>query len=185
MQCDDASQLDAAAGSPAHRPSSAMRRNTLALLGTFAGAMAIAFAMPAFAHEYRVRELAIDHPWTRATPPSARTAAGYMTLINNGSVDDRLVGVRTSAAKTAELHRSEEKDGVMQMRRQDNGIPIRAGSSVELAPGGYHIMMTDLSAPFVRGKDVPLTLIFEKAGEVAVELRVEAPTGGQMHGPGH
>jgi periplasmic copper chaperone A len=155
------------------------------LSGLFAAAMVVVFASEAFAHEYRVRDLAIDHPWTRSTPPTAKTAAGYMTLTNNDSVDDRLIAVRTPAAKTAELHRSEQKDGVMQMRRQENGIPIPAGSSVELAPGGYHIMMTDLSAPFVRGKDVPLTLVFEKAGEVAVELRVEAPTGGQMHGPGH
>jgi periplasmic copper chaperone A len=155
------------------------------LSGSFAAAMAIGFATEAFAQEYRIRDLTIDHSWTRSTPPAAKTAAGYMTVTNNGSVDDRLIGVRTPAAKTAELHRSEQKDGVMQMRRQENGVPIPAGSTVELAPGGYHIMMTDLSAPFVRGKDVPLTLVFEKAGEVAVELRVEAPTGGQMHGPGH
>lgn len=148
---------------------------------------AAAFA-PALAHDYSIGEIAIGHPWTRATPPGAPTAAGYLTLRNAGSTADRLAGGSSPAAARLEIHMMEVKDGVMTMRPVEGGLEVPAGGSVELKPGGLHLMFISPSAPFKEGERVTATLEFEKAGKVEVEF-VVAPIGSPApaHGsaPGH
>src|SRR5678815_5218066 len=113
----------------------------------------------------------IEDPWTRATPPGAKVAAGYMRIISGAA--DRLIGASSPAAARVELHLTEKKGDVLRMREvKAYDIPPRGG--FELSPGGTHLMLVDIKAPFREGALIPLTLRFEKAGEVKVELQVRA-----------
>ena len=135
---------------------------------------AVAATTAAIAHDYQVADIHIGHPWARATPPQAKVAGAYLSIDNNGQSPDRLLGGSTPAARVVEIHSSEITDGVMRMRQVTDGLAIPAGESVALAPGGYHLMLVDPVEPLQAGDRIPLTLEFETAGSVAVELAVEA-----------
>lgn len=128
----------------------------------------------ASAHDFRVGDLQIEHPWTRAVAARAPTAAGYMTIRNAGSVADRLVGAETPRTNSVELHEMSVTDGIMRMRPIPGGIAIPPGQEVRLAPGGLHLMLIGPQGGFAQEARVPLTLIFERARRVEVELAVEA-----------
>lgn len=146
-----------------------VRRNILAF-----AAVSIPLISVARAHDFRAGDLRIDHPWTRAVPPRAPTAAGYLVVRNTGAVADRLVAVETLAAHAGEIHEMTTIDNVARMRPVEGGIVIPAGSEVRLVPNGLHLMLVGPNAEaFVRGARVPLTLVFERAGHVEVELAVE------------
>jgi copper(I)-binding protein len=131
-------------------------------------------ATPALAHSVTVGSLTITDLWTRATPPGAPTAAGYLTITNKGSEADTLVSATSPDAQHGELHHMAMKDGVMTMNAVDGGIPIPAGGSVKLAPDGFHIMFVTLSAPLKEGGKLPVTLTFAKAGSVTTFLHILA-----------
>jgi copper(I)-binding protein len=137
-------------------------------------ALTAAAATTASAHDYQLADIHIGHPWARATPPQARVAGAYLSIENNGEKPDRLVGGSTPAAGAVELHSSEITDGVMRMRQLPDGLDIPAGETATLAPGGYHFMLIDPVEPLQDGARVPLTLVFETAGAIEVELAVEA-----------
>lgn len=143
----------------------------LALLFVMTGALA--------AHEYKLGELELAHPWSRETPHGAKVAAGYLKVINHGSDADRLVSVSGEIAGRAEIHEmAVDDDGVMTMRPVE-GLDIPAGGEVELKPGGYHIMFLDLREAKKQGERFAGALTFEKAGTVEVEFAVDAMGGGQ------
>ncbi len=128
-------------------------------------------------------DLVISQAWTRATPGGAKVGGGYLTIENKGATADRLIGGATPAAARFEIHEMSMSDGVMKMHPVAGGLTIAPGKTVKLAPGGYHLMMIDLKQPFKQGETVPVTLRFEKAGEVAISLNVQgigagAPGGG-------
>ncbi|BDA85975.1 hypothetical protein Sa4125_35170 [Aureimonas sp. SA4125] len=155
----------------ATRPHSVLR--ALLLAGAVLGAIPLAGPVPAaIAHEYTLGTLTIDHPWSRATPPSAKTGAGYMVLTNAGSEDDRLIGLSTPAAARTEVHEMSVTDGIMKMNAVEGGLVVPAGGSVALEPGGYHVMLMGLAKPLAEGDKVPLTLTFERGGQVNVVLNV-------------
>lgn len=159
-------------------------RRAAAALFLLASPAAIA---PAAAHDYKLGDLRIGHPWTRATAPTARVGAGYMTIANGGAAPDRLVAASTAAAGRVEVHEMRMDGGVMRMRELAGGLDVPMRGEVALRPGGYHLMLLDLRAPLKEGTMVPVTLVFERAGRVEVELKVE-PAGGPAtghHGPGH
>ena len=118
--------------------------------------------------------LTLSDLWSRATPPGAPTAGGYLTIANSGSEPDRLIAVATRIAGVSGLHRMEVADGVMTMRPVEGGIEIPAGGTVTLAPGGLHIMFMALKEPPTEGGMVPVTFTFEKAGTVEAALHVMA-----------
>ncbi len=122
----------------------------------------------------RADGLVVEAPWSRAVPPLAPVAAGYMTLRNGAAVDDRLVEVRSEAAARVEIHEVRHEDGMARMRPLADGVPVAAGATVEFRPGGYHLMFITPGEQFVAGAQVPATLVFERAGEVAVEFEVRA-----------
>ena len=123
--------------------------------------------------------LKIEDPWTRATPPGAKVGAGYMKITSTAA--DRLVGASSPAAARVELHVTEKNGDVMRMREvKAYDIPARGG--FELSPGGAHLMLVDIKAPFKEGAKIPVTLRFEKAGEVRVELQVRALGAAAHHG---
>lgn len=110
--------------------------------------------------------------WARPTVQGQAGGGGYLT-ITGGNTPDRLVGVSARIAKSVELH-AMEMDGNMMRMRQIDAIPVPAGQTVELKPGGMHVMFVGLTQTLKKGAHFPLTLRFEKAGDVTVEMVVAA-----------
>jgi periplasmic copper chaperone A len=137
------------------------------------GAFFFAFTSIAFAHDYTVGSIHIEHPWSRATPKGANVAGGYLVIENKGTASDRLVGGSSEIAGRLQIHEMKMSGGTMTMRPLEGGIEIVPGQSVKFEPGGYHLMFLDLKAPPVEGKPFKGTLVFEKAGKVDVEFAVE------------
>ncbi len=138
-------------------------------------AVAIALlALPAFAQDYKVGALEITRPWTRATPATAQSGGGFLTIVNKGTTADRLIAARSTASDKVEVHEMRMDGNVMRMRELEKGLEIPAGATVMLKPGGYHIMFMGLKAPFAKDTKVPVTLVFEKAGSLDIVLDVEA-----------
>jgi copper(I)-binding protein len=132
------------------------------------------FGLPAAAHDYTLGSLKIGHPWARATPPSAPSGGGFLTVTNTGTTADRLVSASSPAAGQIQIHEMKMDGAIMRMRELENGVEIPPGATVTLAPGGVHLMMMGLKNPLQAQTRVPLTLVFEKAGKIDVELTVVA-----------
>lgn len=148
---------------------------------------ALLLAAPAGAHhDTTVGAITIGHPWSRAAGANTNGAA-YMTLRNTGREADRLVSASTPIARTVELH-THVRDGDVMRMRPVRDIAVPAGETVRLRPGGLHVMLIDLTRPLNAGETIPLTLRFEKAGEVTIAVPVRpagaAGPGQQGHG-GH
>ena len=121
-------------------------------------------------------QVEIERPWIRATAPGAKVAAGYMTLRNTSGQPDRLVGGATPIAGKLETH-VHIKDGDILRMREVKGYDIPAKGSFELKPGGAHLMLVNLKQPLKEGDKVPVTLRFERAGELKVDFHVEGLAG--------
>jgi len=143
-------------------------RVTLSLL------VALLVATPSFALDYKLGALQITQPWARATPPSAPAGGGFLKITNTGSAPDRLISASSPIAELVQVHEMKMDGSVMRMREVEKGLEIPPGGSVTLAPGGLHLMMMGLKGPLKQGSPVPVTLVFEKAGKIDVELAVEA-----------
>jgi copper(I)-binding protein len=143
----------------------------------------VLFASPAWAQPYKVGSIEIDQSWTRATPSTARTAGGFLTITNKGTTPDRLIAARSGVSDKVEIHEMKMDGTIMRMRELEKGLEIPPGATVVLKPGSYHIMFMELKSPLTKGGKVPVTLIFEKAGSVDVVLQVHelgASQPGQM-----
>ena len=126
-------------------------------------------------------QVEIQEPWSRATPPGAKVAAGYLTIVNKSASDDRLVGASSPAAARVETHVTEKQGDVLRMR-EVKAYEIPAKGSFELKPGGAHLMLVDIKRPFKEGEKVPLVLRFQNGGEVKTELQVRALGATKAHG---
>jgi len=104
----------------------------------------------------------------RATVGSIPSSAGYLTVRNNGTDDDWIVAATSDLARKTELHSMTMDNGVMRMRQVEGGIPVPAGGTVTLAPGGYHIMLIGLKAPLHAGQAYDVTLDFRHAGPMTI-----------------
>jgi len=118
--------------------------------------------------------IVVTQAWSRATPGGSKVAGGYLTIKNTGAALDKLLSASTEVAKKVGIHEMAVNDGVMTMHPVEGGLPIEPGGTVKLAPGGLHLMIVGLSAPLVQGDKVPVTLKFEKAGEIRVSFDVQA-----------
>jgi copper(I)-binding protein len=127
-----------------------------------------------------VAQIKVEEAWIRATPPGAKIAAGYLTIRNSGAAD-RLLSVSSPAAEHVETHISVREGDVMRMREM-KGYDVPAGGTLELKPGGAHLMLVNIKAPMKEGTGVPATLKFQRAGEIKVEFQVRPLTGGEYHG---
>jgi copper(I)-binding protein len=143
-----------------------------------------ALAQGASGATYKLGPLVIEAPWTRATPGGSQVAAGYLKITNTGSEPDRLVGGALPVANAVEVHEMTMTGGVMKMRKLDRGLEIAPGQSVELKPGGYHLMFTGLRGALKQGETIKGTLSFAKAGSIEVEYHVAA-IGAQSRQPMH
>jgi periplasmic copper chaperone A len=160
---------------------------SLIRIAAFAASFAViaiaGLAPRASAHSYTVGDLAIGHPWTRATAPAAKVAGGFLTIENKGAQLDRLLSATFNGSNVVEVHEMAVEAGVMRMRELPKGIEIAPGQRVELKPGGFHLMFIDLKAGLREGENVKGMLVFEKAGRIEVDFKVEAigARGGQGH----
>jgi uncharacterized protein YcnI len=119
-----------------------------------------------------VGDLEISGAFTRATLPNAPVGGGYLTISNKGTADDRLVSMSSDVAGSTQVHEMKMDGDVMKMTELPDGLVIPAGGTISLEPGGYHIMFMDLKQAFIEGESVAVTLTFEKAGSVEVQLPV-------------
>lgn len=122
-----------------------------------------------------VGDLTITGAFTRATLPNAPVGGAYLNITNNGAADDRLVSVSTPAAGMSQIHQMKMDGDVMKMNELPDGLVVPAGQTVKLEPGGYHLMLMKLTGPLVEGQTITVTLTFEKAGKVDVELPIGSP----------
>ena len=135
------------------------------------GLLTMFLAGPATAQSGSPPAVQAVNVWARATPQGAKTGAAYMTLVNQGQTDDRLIGVATPVAGEAQIHSMSLENGVM-MLRPVPGIDVKAGATAMLKPGDYHVMLMDLKQPLIEGSSFPITLTFEKAGKVQVTAKI-------------
>lgn len=131
------------------------------LLGLLAGGLALA-AEPT---------IKVEKAWARATTSAGATGVVYLSLADTGPAADRLTGVATPVAGHADMHIMVMEGSVMQMRPVD-AVDVKPGERIQFKPNGLHIMLTDLKRPLTRGERFPVTLDFEKAGKVDVEVLV-------------
>ncbi len=132
----------------------------------------LAAPVVAVAQEPRAGDLAVQQPWTRAAGEGA-TGGGFLSISNRGAAADRLVSASSPAARAMELHTMVRDGDVMRMRAVE-AIEVPAGQTVALRPGGLHLMLVGLSRPLREGETVSVVLRFERAGEVRVDLSVQA-----------
>ena len=133
----------------------------------------LAFAAPASAEAVKHGDLLIGDARVRMVHGKAPSTAAYATITNTGDSDDRLVAVATDIAGRSEIHTMTVDGGVMRMRELPDGIPIPAGETVALEPGGLHLMLMRLKSRPGAGGQVVLRLEFERAGAVEVKAPVK------------
>lgn len=139
-----------------------------------AAAFAVALPVAALADP----QIEIVEPYARSSGMSAISGAAFMVLRNTGTTDDRLVAASSPVAERVELHTHiETEDGVMRMVEVEAGFAVPAGSEHPLARGGDHVMFLGITTPFEDGMTVPLTLTFENAGDVQIEVPVDLTRG--------
>ena len=140
-----------------------------------AGLLFLGLSQVASAREFKAGDLVIGHPWTRATPEGASVGVAYLKITNNGKTADRFTGGTFDGAERVEIHEMKMTGEKMTMRRLPDGVTIKPGETVELAPESYHLMLRWLTKPIAQGPNIKGTLTFEKAGSVDVDYKVEAP----------
>lgn len=117
-------------------------------------------------------DITVTDAYARAASPAAKSGAAFLIIENTGPAD-RLVGATSPAAARVELHTHIEEDGVMKMRHVEDGIPLEEGATLTMKRGGDHVMFMGLNGPFEQGATVPLTLMFENAGKMDIDVPVD------------
>lgn len=146
----------------------------------FAALAGLTLTAPAMAQEIHVLDT-----YARSASPMAKTGAAFMLIENIGDAPDRLISVKSPAAKKVELHTHREEGGVMKMMHVEEGFELGAGETLFLQRGGHHVMFMGLTEPFEQGKTIPLTLVFETSGEITLDIPVDLermPKEGHGHG---
>lgn len=135
----------------------------------FAGIGAIVLATQALAGDIEVHD-----PYARSSSMNAASGAAFMMIHNHGTEGDRLISVASTVAKKVELHtHQEDANGVMKMVHVEEGFELPADGMIMMKRGGNHVMFMGLNEPFEQGKSIPLTLVFEKSGEMEIEVPVD------------
>jgi len=145
----------------------------------WAAIAALTLATPALAQSIEVHD-----PYARSASPMAKTGAAFMVIHNHGDADDRLIGAASPAAQMVQLHTHREVDGVMKMLHVEEGFDLPADGEIIMARGGNHVMFMGLTEPFEQDDMIPLTLTFERSGEIEIEVPVDLDRKPE-HGDGH
>jgi len=135
------------------------------------GALVLAACAPAASGP----KIAAESVWGRTSPSTANAGAFYVTIKNTGNAADKLIGAKSTACGTLELHEVVDKGGGKMEMQPIAGqmVEIPAGGTVELKPGGMHMMCMMKKADFALGAKLPLTLVFEKSGEMQLEAEIK------------
>ena len=126
-------------------------------------------SLPAAAQQ--AGDIAVSTPWTRAAGQNG-TGAGFLAIANRGTLPDRLVGASSPIARVIEIHAHIREGDILRMRPAA-ALELPPGQTVTLQPGGFHLMLIGLKEPLIQGQTVPVTLRFERAGEVPVTLAIQ------------
>ncbi|WP_306153754.1 copper chaperone PCu(A)C [Roseovarius sp. MMSF_3281] len=146
----------------------------------FATLTTLATTLPALA-----ADITVDDAYARSAAVSAKTGAAFMMIHNHGNTDDRLIGVASPAADLVQLHTHKEgANGVMKMMHVEEGFALPADGMIKMQRGGQHVMFMGITQPFEQGAMIPLTLTFETAGEMEIEVPVDLERQ-PMHGHDH
>jgi len=132
--------------------------------------IALGVCVPAHAASPRMGSVTVEHAWARATPKGAPNAAVYLTLVNNGSETDRLIGASSPVADNIQFHEELDENGVSKMRALQS-IEVAPGAPVVLKPNGLHLMLR-IKQQLKEDETFPLTLTFEKAGLIEATVKV-------------
>jgi copper(I)-binding protein len=161
-----------------------MKINFLQTISTISTIALISFSSIAFASsdkknsEFRVGQIKVENPYTRATVAGQKVAGGFMKIENKGAAD-QLISASSPIAAEMQLHTMSMEGNVMKMR-EVKAIDVPANGSVDLKPGGLHLMFMDIKAPLKAGESVPVKLKFQKAGELEIKVPVRE-LGGSSH----
>ena len=117
-------------------------------------------------------EVKVEDAWVRATVAQQKSTGAFMRI--SSTEPTTLIDVRTKSAPVAEVHEMKLEDNVMKMRRVAAGVAIQPGKPLELKPGGYHVMLMDLTSAMTAGAHVPLTLVFKDAAGKESTVEVHA-----------
>lgn len=128
----------------------------------------------AWAEPLRVGDIIVEQAWGRATMPSAKTAAAYLTVRNTGARPDRIVSMETPVAGHAMAHETLQEGNVLRMQEAGQ-LTVPPGGTLEMRPGGTHIMLMDLKGGLTVGQEFPLMIVFERAGTAKVPVKVGKP----------
>lgn len=118
--------------------------------------------------------ITVTDAWARPAMSMSGAGAAYLTITNGTAQDDALIAVKTSAASNPELHETTAMGSGMTGMQPVGKVPVPAGQTVKLEPGGYHIMLINLTSELKAGATIQLTLTFEKAGDISVTAEVRA-----------
>mgnify|MGYP003703826565 FL=1 len=140
------------------------------VLATMCAAVGMALCGSVMAQNASVGSIKVENAYTRATAPGQQVAGGFLKIENKGAAD-QLVSASSPTAGEVQLHEMAMDGNVMKMR-QVKDIPVPANGSVELKPGGLHLMFMNIKAPLAAGETVPVKLKFAKAGEMEVKMPV-------------
>lgn len=141
----------------------------------FAIILLLTTSVNVFSHDIHTGDIVIDHSVIPSTVKSAPVAAGYMTITNKGEKDDKLLYFQAPFSNKTSIHEMKMVEGVMRMRPLDKGLVIPAGESVALKKGGFHLMFQDLKEQMENGQIRQITLGFEEAGRMKVDMLVVDP----------
>lgn len=147
----------------------------------FAFALTLALAFPTQAHEVTVGDLQIIHPHIPQPAKSAKTAGGYLAIVNSGTEPDRLIGIESDLSAKAEVHESAVDANGFGSMDHVMALDIPAGGTVSLEPGGLHVMFLGLSGTLTEGEMHKATLVFERTGRVEVEFMIDPPMAAMDH----
>jgi len=129
--------------------------------------------------------LVVSDAWAAATPNGASVGGGYLTITNNSDAADALIGASSPRAPRVDLHEMTMQGDIMQMRSIPR-LEIPAHASITLASGSHHLMFNDITAPFVAGQTIPVTLRFEHHApiDVSMPVRDRGAAAPEMNMPG-
>jgi periplasmic copper chaperone A len=176
---EDAWNEEPSQGQDPHSPKHPASSLTILAAGTGDGHGAHGMAVAS--GDVTAGHLTITGAWARPMLPGQPAGGGYLTIANRGQAADKLVSVSSPNAGRVEIHTMEVVNDVMVMRPVEGGLDIPAGATLELKPGGQHVMFMGVKEPFKEGGSVPVTFEFEKAGNVEVMLPVQAKQGADEH----
>jgi len=160
------------------------RRTGVLSIGLIALTLTAGYPSPGQAQDKSTGSIAISNPRSRETPPAARVGVGYLTIANNGTETDRLIGVSSPVADRVELHQTTVEGTITRMLPVRLPLEIGPGRTVVLEPGGMHLMLVQLNVPIRPEAGVPVELQFERAGSRTVQMTVE-PLHGSRGTTGH